>query len=216
MDRSEALGTGDVSDRSLETTERSRPADAGGGQPTLASARLTLRAPAGSDVARIVALAGDRNVSHFLARVPHPYAAEDARAWLTYLERAQGCEIAFALDDGTGMIGVISFRALDETPEIGYWLGREYWGKGYMSEAAPVALAWLFRATAARAVAARASAANTASHAVLTRTGFMRAGSEAAGKQDLHFRLDRTAFFRLHDDMNGTAADGAAQKATQR
>jgi RimJ/RimL family protein N-acetyltransferase len=205
-----------VPERSVETHARCETPVAGVAPATLATARLILRAPAGSDVARIVALAGNREVAHFLARVPHPYVAADARAWLAYLERARGCEIAFALDDGTGLIGVISFRALDETPEIGYWLGREYWGKGYMSEAAPVALAWLFGATATQAVAARASAVNTASHAVLSRAGFALAGSDAAGERDLTFRLDRAAFFRLHDDMNGTAADGAAQKATQR
>jgi RimJ/RimL family protein N-acetyltransferase len=205
-----------VPDRSLDAIPDCETSVAGLGHPTLATARLRLRAPAGSDVARIVALAGDREVSQFLARVPHPYGVEDARAWLAYLQRAQAREVAFALDDGTGLIGVISFRALDETPEIGYWLGREYWGNGYMSEAAPVALGWLFGATAPQAVAARASIANTASHAVLSRAGFKRTGPGAAGERELTFRLDRAAFFRLHDDMNVTAADGAAQKATQR
>ncbi|MCA1244757.1 GNAT family N-acetyltransferase [Stappia stellulata] len=182
-------------DRSVDAHTRSRTPGAGVGHPTLATARLTLRAPAGSDVARIVALAGNREVSHFLARVPHPYSAADARAWLAYLQQAHAREVAFALDDGTGLIGVISFRALDETPEIGYWLGREYWGKGYMSEAAPVALGWLFGATATHAVAARASTVNTASHAVLSRAGFARTGPDVAGERDQTFRLDRAAFF---------------------
>ncbi|WP_051241752.1 GNAT family N-acetyltransferase [Stappia stellulata] len=203
-------------ERSLETPVGCETPVAGVAPPTLATARLSLRAPAGSDVARIAALAGNREVTRFLARLPHPYTAADARDWLAYLERARGREIAFALDDGTGLIGVISFRALDETPEIGYWLGRAYWGKGYMSEAARVALGWLFGATATQAVAARAIGVNTASQAVLSRAGFTRAGSDTAGERDLHFRLDRAAFFRLHDDMNGTAADRAAQKATQR
>ena len=181
-----------------------------------AGARATLRAPRSADIARLVALAGDPEVARHLERLPHPYEEVHARTWLTDLERARGREVAFALDDGTGLIGVISFRTLDETPEIGYWLGLRYWGQGIMSEAARLALGRLFETTPASAVTARVSGSNPASLAVLTNTGFRVAEPARAGGTTVGLRLDRADHFRLHDHMNGTAADRAAQKATQR
>jgi RimJ/RimL family protein N-acetyltransferase len=182
----------------------------------LQTARLTLRQPAGLDIDRLVTLAGDLEVARHLERVPHPYGAEDARTWLASLAAPTPAETAFALDDGTGLIGVVSFHALDETPEIGYWLGRRYWRDGYMSEAAVAALSWLFRTTEADTVTARVRAINTASLAMLDKIGFRVAGSDDRSRQTVQTRLERADFLRLHDHMNGTAADGAAQKATQR
>src|SRR3982751_2395640 len=49
-------------------------------RPVIATARLLLRPLRASDVADMVAGAGDLAVSRMLARVPHPYTEDDAAA----------------------------------------------------------------------------------------------------------------------------------------
>ena len=48
----------------------------------LETPRLRLRAPRRSDAARIAALCADFEVARTTARLPHPYALEDAEAFL--------------------------------------------------------------------------------------------------------------------------------------
>jgi RimJ/RimL family protein N-acetyltransferase len=62
----------------------------------LKTARLVLRAPSHSDVAAMVALAGDRRVAENTARIPHPYTAADAVGLLDSIKQ-NGGETVFAI-----------------------------------------------------------------------------------------------------------------------
>lgn len=168
----------------------------------LRTARLTLRAPDDSDIDRVVELAGDFEVSKMLAVVPHPYERRHAVEWLAHIRATDGKdEQAFAIDDGDGLIGAISFRKLRETPRIGYWLGRPFWGRGYMSEAAHAALTWLFSSFDTNVVEAEAMAENPASIAVLRKLGFEETASGSCASEarggampSLILRLERNTF----------------------
>lgn len=59
-------------------------------------------------------------------------------------------------------------------PEIGYWLGREHWGKGIASEAVRLFLADVTR----RPLYARAASDNVGSLRVLQKAGFREIGRE--------------------------------------
>ncbi|SDU47943.1 GNAT family N-acetyltransferase [Stappia sp. ES.058] len=171
--------------------------------PTVQTPRLTLRLPGDPDIDRLVLLANDIEVARMLERMPHPYSRSDGEAWLAGIGGDPG-RADFAIDDGSGLIGGLSLRGLDETPVIGYWLGRPYWGRGYMSEAAAAALGWLFDNHAASAVEARAITENAASLKVLAKVGFEDAGAaecaSAACDESQPARrclLDRDTFRRL-------------------
>ncbi|MBC2857741.1 GNAT family N-acetyltransferase [Stappia sp. 28M-7] len=168
--------------------------------PLLKSARLTLRAPVASDLDRLAKLANDADIARVLERLPHPYSREDGETWLAGIGR-DPAKFELAIDDGSGFVGALSLRGLDETPVIGYWLGRPFWGHGYMSEAAGTALAWIFGAGNAQAVEARVMTENTASRNVLEKLGFRDIGgtectSLACGisRPARCYRLDRTTF----------------------
>lgn len=168
--------------------------------PLLKSARLSLRAPVPADLDRLAKLANDADIARMLERMPHPYSRADGETWLAGIGR-NPATFEFAVDDGSGFIGGVSLRGLDETPVIGYWLGRPYWGHGYMSEAAGTALAWTFGARNAQAVEARVMTENTASRNVLTKLGFRDIGetdcaSLACGtsRPARRYRLDRTTY----------------------
>ena len=144
---------------------------------TLQTARLRLRAPARSDAERLAQLANDAAVARMSTRMPHPYGVDDATCFLARCEA--GDEKVFAIDHGDdGLVGMIGFQDTGRVlgPEVGYWLGQPYWGRGLATEAAQVALAWAARDWGRRCVVSGHFADNPASGAVLVKAGFLYTG----------------------------------------
>ena len=105
--------------------------------PTLGTPRLTLRPLERSDADAIVDGIGNYDVSRWLGRVPYPYAATD---YIEFFERVTDRNLMiWAIENFEGLIGVVG---LDE--ELGYWLARSAWRKGYGFEAARAAVAHWF------------------------------------------------------------------------
>src|SRR5438876_11626931 len=112
--------------------------------PELKTPRLALRAPRADDAPRLAALANDLDVARMTTSLPHPYTLADAETALRRWEtRDPSREAVFAVEDADeGLVGVIGLHPKGSTvpgleaPEIGYFIGRPYWGRGYGSEAA--------------------------------------------------------------------------------
>ncbi|SFG05131.1 Protein N-acetyltransferase, RimJ/RimL family [Palleronia marisminoris] len=98
----------------------------------LTTARLVLRPLYHDDAEAIVAGVGNYDVAKWLAVVPFPYDHGDAEAFLT--SSAAEPRRAWAICDADGLCGVISAQ-----DELGYWLARPVWGRGYGREAAEAA-----------------------------------------------------------------------------
>jgi RimJ/RimL family protein N-acetyltransferase len=148
-------------------------------EPVIETPRLRLRAPRRSDAARIAALCSDFEVARTTARLPHPYALADAEAFLASgdgLDRAR--DVNFALDHPIeGLVGLLGFFGEPAAAtEIGYWLGRPYWGAGLMTEAVTAALAWAARDWGRTYVRAWRLDENPASDAVLVKAGSLYTG----------------------------------------
>jgi RimJ/RimL family protein N-acetyltransferase len=178
--------------------------------PVLKTERLILRAPRPEDLDRCAELLGDYEVAKMLSRVTYPYDLEQGRAYLALsAERwsnwQEAEELGFQIECEGEMIGGVSFKKLRETPEIGYWLGRAYWGKGYMSEAAQAAVAWLFENTDHKVVACEAMTENPASLGVARKLGFREVGevgcasvSRGCTMPAIRTELTRTDFLNGH------------------
>jgi len=147
--------------------------------PSLRTARLDLRPLTMADAPRIATLADDFDIARMLTRCPHPYSMAEAEALVRRgVEADPAAEVMFAIDlPGEGVIGTIG---LDPdgvlAAEVGYWLGRPYWGRGYMTEAVRGLLAWARDQWARRCVTARHFVDNAASAAVLAKAGFLYTG----------------------------------------
>ncbi|MEE4010606.1 GNAT family N-acetyltransferase [Roseibium sp. FZY0029] len=178
--------------------------------PVLKTERLILRAPRPEDLDRCAELLGDYEVAKMLSRVTYPYDLEQGRAYLArsaerWFNRQEAEELGFQIERDGEMIGGVSFKKLRETPEIGYWLGRAYWGKGYMSEAAQAAIAWLFENTDHKVVACEAMTENPASLGVARKLGFRVVGevgcasvSRGCTMPAIRTELTRTDFLNGH------------------
>ena len=146
--------------------------------PSLNTARLTLRAPRGADAPRMAELANDYDIARMTGRIPHPFCVEDAEAFIARLERRDtDREVVFAIENqDDGLLGVLGLHPSPAGPEIGYWLGRPFWGRGYATEAASAALAWAGAEGGRRYLVAGHFVDNPASGQVLIKAGFLYTG----------------------------------------
>src|SRR4051812_27235955 len=86
------------------------------------------------DVDALVCHANDREVWITLRdRFPHPYTAADAHAWLRLVaETTPETNFAIAVDgEAIGGVGIaLNGDVHRRSAEIGYWLGKRFWGRG--------------------------------------------------------------------------------------
>jgi RimJ/RimL family protein N-acetyltransferase len=144
--------------------------------PVLETKRLALRAPRLEDAKTVATLAGDRRIAENTARMPHPYKAADAEGFIAGVNKSGG-EVAFliTLRDGT-VLGGCGLMNQEQTPELGYWLGVNYWGKGYATEALHAVIDYAFTDLGHQALQAGARVTNPASRRVLEKCGFQWTG----------------------------------------
>jgi ribosomal-protein-alanine N-acetyltransferase len=149
----------------------------------LQTERLLLRPPAAADISKFTPLIGDFDVAKNLGRVPHPYSEDDGCAWTikNANDRLAGNGYTFAIlrkSDGAyvGMCGVHSAEDFN----LGYWIGKPYWGQGYATEAARRVVRFAFDELGAPTVTARWFFDNPISGHILEKLGFKHCGSADA------------------------------------
>jgi RimJ/RimL family protein N-acetyltransferase len=102
--------------------------------------RLVLRAPQRADAARVGKLSRDKDVACMVTQMPFPQPDIAAEGFLLIMEARErlGTDHVFAIElPGEGVIGLCGAHARGgDSVEIGYWLGRPYWGNGFATEAA--------------------------------------------------------------------------------
>ncbi len=144
--------------------------------PVLETERLTLRAPRLADAKTVAMLASDRRIAENTARIPHPYKMEDAEGFITGANKAGGECVYLITKHNGAVVGACGIVTQDDAPELGYWLGVEYWGKGYATEALHALVDYAFTDLAHDALHAGARVTNPASRRVLEKCGFQWTG----------------------------------------
>jgi RimJ/RimL family protein N-acetyltransferase len=144
----------------------------------LETERLALRKPTLADVKAIAALANDRRIAENTRRLPHPYRQEDATQFIRELGRS-GCETVFLIEQHHVPVGMVGVDWRDpDAPELGYWLGVEYWGQGFGTEAARAVIDYTFEEFDAEVMISGARVVNPASRNILEKCGFQWSGVE--------------------------------------
>ena len=145
--------------------------------------RVILRPLSQFDAPALSRLGGDYVVASQTASLPSPFpllAAELSLAQIDAKARA-GVLFPYAITkDGGDMIGLISLirKDIDSMFELGYWLGRPYWGKVYGYDAARSLIAAAVTYLGVRRIHARVLKENTASLALLNKLGFQYTGAD--------------------------------------
>ena len=138
--------------------------------------RLVLRPPLPADAAEIASRIGIRDVAWNLGRAPFPYQISDAEAWVERVPQGWAQDSGYVLVLTHASDGVIGCVGLDRKPmdiwEIGYWLGKPWWGRGYVTEAASALMTWAQDAKGIEKFASGHFSDNPASGRVLIKLGF--------------------------------------------
>jgi RimJ/RimL family protein N-acetyltransferase len=100
--------------------------------------QFTLRSFRKSDMESLMKHINDKEIARNLLSVPYPYTKKDAYEWLQSVRnmarRKIPTSISFAIEiDGECAGGVGLSKIYGHKAEIGYWLGRAFWGKGIMT-----------------------------------------------------------------------------------
>lgn len=139
--------------------------------------RLILRPLDLADAPRIAQYARDPGVARMTCSFPLQQTVVGAEGWVLIRQALAplGDGAVFAIElPGEGLIGTVGAHRRGPEVDIGYWLGRPWWGQGYATEAlravTPVAKAL------GAAVVAGYFADNPASGRTLARAGFIHTG----------------------------------------
>lgn len=131
-----------------------------------------------------VLMASKEHLAPWFPWAAHYHALDDARAFIRRqsghwsLHKHIGLGLFRRTDQAfLGSVGVSVQDWAVPAFELGYWLGRDAEGQGYVSEAARVMTRFLFEAWRAERVAIRCDARNARSKAVPERLGFAFEGA---------------------------------------
>jgi RimJ/RimL family protein N-acetyltransferase len=143
---------------------------------------IRLRPIAFEHIPDIQALASDEAIARFTA-IPHPYPVNGARAFVEQAQRlrARGLCATFAVCEVARCVGVVTLArdaTVPERAELGYWIGRPFWGRGLATAAVGQILAHGFGRMRLAVVFARCFTENRASARVLETRGFRFVGLE--------------------------------------
>ncbi len=149
--------------------------------PTLRTDRLILRPLELTDGPRVRDLAGAKEIADVTDRIPHPYLDGLAEQWIaTHAdEYKRGKSAIFAITqawDGL-LIGAIGLELKNRQGEMGYWLGMDYWGKGFCTEAAEEVLRFGFEDLDLSRIHAQHFSRNPASGRVMEKIGMTYEGT---------------------------------------
>lgn len=157
-----------------------------------------------SDAARVQLLAGDRAIAATTKNIPHPYEDGMAETWIgshpERFEKGQEAVFAIVLKDTGQLIGAIGLvlNLPQEHAELGYWIGKEYWGRGYCTEAGHAVLRYAFDVLHLHRVHAHHFSRNPASGRVMQKLGMRHEGRlrEHIKKRDQFFDVEAYGILR--------------------
>lgn len=142
----------------------------------LTTKNLVLRAPNKDDVQDIAVLANNRKISSMLESMPYPYFDKHAQAFIDDVSKPEAGEVVFAITsaDSGALMGICGIHLVNrrfDLPHLGYWLGEEYWGKGYATESARAIVDLFFKAGSEDTLLMSVLTDNRASRRVIEKCG---------------------------------------------
>ncbi len=146
--------------------------------------RLVLRPVTLGDAPDFSKLAGEYDIAKMTGSIPSPFPLLSAEIRTIMFEAAwrQHVEYSYAISiDGGEMMGELSLfkRKGEDGFELGYWLGRPFWGQGYMTEACQALIDVAENKLGLTQITAGVFEDNPGSIRILEKLGFEGLGSEA-------------------------------------
>jgi 8-oxo-dGTP diphosphatase len=158
--------------------------------------RLILRAVTLADAPWIERYVSDWDIARHTARIPHPYPPGGAVDFVRSLDPKDGPTFAIERREDREPVGLIGLEL--EGPgeaEVGFWIGKPFWRRGYASEALKAVIEHAFRKVGLSSLIAMAVPENRASIRVQEKAGLTYTGmaeTEAPARGGKH-KVERRA-----------------------
>jgi ribosomal-protein-alanine N-acetyltransferase len=115
--------------------------------------------------------------------LPYPYPDNGAREWVWYIlgQPEPTEERPFAILHNETVVGVCGFKDVSvekDMAELGYWIGRPFWGQGYATAGGRLAVDVAFNEWGLKSLFATPLVRNHASCRVLEKLGFEFTGEK--------------------------------------
>lgn len=145
--------------------------------------RLLIKELKNKDDKDLVENANDISVSRYLSIVPFPYKKKDAKWFINYCkkESKKNPRINYELGiefkkELVGIIGLTKTDRFSGTAFIGFWIGKKFWRKGIVSEAAIAMINFAFKKLKLRRIDSEVYSENVPSRNLLKKLGFEEEG----------------------------------------
>lgn len=152
--------------------------------PKLDTNRLLLRGFLPEDAAMVHKLAGDKDVAYNALNIPYPFPEKAAAAWIAthqpdYGQKRSAIFAIETLDTGEfiGAIGLTTISEVNNSAEMGYWIAKSHWNKGFASEAIAAITYFGFDEYKLNKIFATHLKRNIPSGTVLRKNGFQNEGT---------------------------------------
>jgi len=164
--------------------------------------RFILRPFRQSDIPALVKHINDKTIAGNTLAIPYPYKLKHAHIWLRRLQniaRRKNPSMAnFVIEIEGELVGSIAvFKIHDHKAEVGYWLSRQYWGRGIMTEAVKEIARFSRNQLGLRRIYAYVFPHNKASARVLEKSGFKFEGLLRKNVKKGEKLLDELLYARL-------------------
>ena len=132
---------------------------------------LVIKKPSKDDLNSLIKGLNNWNISKWLVNVPYPYTINHAKLWL---KKTHEDNYSFNIFLKKKLIGGISITNKKNTtkPELGYWIGEDFWGKGYAHESCINLKHYFFSNTSHNIIYASHMKGNIKSKKILMNIGF--------------------------------------------
>lgn len=148
--------------------------------PLINTPRLKLRKLKVEDFPSLIKYANNKKIADEITNVPYPYQEMDAVHRISYVTQGfnKKSHFCFAIEwkESSELIGEISLHIAQKNKkaELGYWVGKPFWGKGIATEAAKAIIGFGFEKLGLELIFATCHIENLPSQKVVTHNGMKK------------------------------------------
>ena len=171
---------------------------------------ITLRALSNADLPAVLPLIQDPAVAATTLRIPSPCTEVDLERWFKQHQQdtKQGKSARWAvITEPSTFVGMVklAFRPEFESAELGYWVGRPYWGQGYATEAARRVIEYGFEELKLNRIETHAMVHNGASFRIFDKLGMQPEGYHRQLIKKAGKFIDVKSYSVLRSEWNSVA-----------
>jgi len=158
--------------------------------------RFILRQFNKNDLKSLVKHINNKDIAYYTSNIPFPYKKNYGIEWLNKTineyRKKEVRKLALAIEIKGEVVGCVELKKIykNHKSEIGYWLSKDFWGKGIMTEVIKAIVDYAFKNFDLVRIFAYVREGNPASSRVLEKCSFKKEGTLRKAAKDKNKFID--------------------------